>query len=156
MSENQNKFIFRDTRKASISGYLYYPLSEVNEHLGYFLLSQRLRGCLASILVIREGARIAIILPLFLKLHQDEKEYYYIVVKCELYRVLILRPWAHFSTSVPQFLLLKYIIGLFEVKLFSIQSMKNNARQKVSMQNIIAVMISLVIFLASSQQLALT
>lgn len=40
-------------------GYLYYPLSEVNEHehLGYFLLSQRLRGCIASILIIREGAR---------------------------------------------------------------------------------------------------
>lgn len=59
-----------------MNGYLYYPLSEVQEHLGYFLLSQILRGCVASILIVAERVlEIAVILPLFLKLHQDEKEY---------------------------------------------------------------------------------
>lgn len=57
MLENYNKFTTGDIRKASMCGYLYYPLSEVNEHLGYFLLPQRLRGSVASILIIRESAR---------------------------------------------------------------------------------------------------
>lgn len=44
--------------------YLYYLSPQANDHLGYFLLSQRLRGCVAC-LIIREGVEIADILPQF-------------------------------------------------------------------------------------------
>lgn len=57
MLENENKFIFRDKWEASVNGYLYYPLPEVKEHLGYFLLSARLRGYVASILIVGKGVR---------------------------------------------------------------------------------------------------
>ena len=49
--------LFLETREASVNGYLYYPFPEIKEHLGYFLLSGRLRDCVASTLIVGKGVR---------------------------------------------------------------------------------------------------